>query len=180
MIRTPNLRIAVQRRFMPVLYAVTNQVVRYKSVILSTVLCGGFTGLSGAFAQEPIGVNETLVYLNGKLEGKCETWVKKQTLHMEFYNSGGAYRKDEVLIDMLDPNSVEWRTEDNMIVVRCHEGQETCVWRKIYRNKKETLYNRFNVVADLDEKSGKAVEKAFKHLIKLHQFKSYSSNEPFE
>ena len=99
---------------------------------------------------------------------------------MEFYNGGGAYRKDEVLIDMLDPNTTEWRIEDQMIVVRCHEGQETCVWRRIYRNKKEALYNRFNVVADLDEKAGKAVERAFKHLIKLHQFKSYSSNKSFE
>lgn len=152
-----------------------------KKAFSGLVFCLAFWCITAprSYSQN-ISQSETLAYINEKLEGKCEVYIKKGNLYAEFYKNGPIYRKDQVLIDMLDPNTVVYNPEEKAVIVRCHEGEETCIYRKLYKNKINRLYNRINFIADFNEKSGNGTAKAFTHLIKLHQFPKYSSSELFE
>lgn len=128
-----------------------------------------------------ISIDETLTYINSKLQPKVKAEVKAGHLFLTFTNDRGeVYRKDKVALDHLDHTEIEFVEEEKMINLKCLNGAE-CDIRDLNTNTKVTRhYNRVNIVFDGDEKTTEGLLKAFRHLVKLVNVKSYTEHEPFE
>ncbi len=129
-------------------------------------------------AQE-ITMQQTLEYINKNLGKNCSVEIKKQLI-VKLYKNGEIYRQDKVYIEDLDSDAVVYLHDENAVILKCKEGIEECIERRLYVNKIKRTYSRLSIIVNSDEKAGKGLERAFIHLIKLVQEPGYKSSEPFE
>lgn len=147
----------------------------YKYILLCFIVLQFITT---AVAQE-ITMGQTLEYINKNVGNNCSVEIKKQLI-VKFYKNGEIYRQDKVYIEDLDSDAVVYLHDEKAVTLRCKEGIEGCIERKLYINKIKRAYSRLSIIVNSDEKAGKGLEKAFIHLIKLVQEPGYKSSEDFE
>ena len=151
---------------------------RYLSHLILLILL--LSGVKG-FSQNKISIDQTLDYINSKLQPKVKAEVKGGYLLLTFTNDKGeVYRKDKVALDALDHTAIEYVEEEKMITLRCLNGAE-CDERQLNTTTKVTRnYNRVTIVYEGEDRSKEGLLNAFGHLVKLVNVKSYKDHQPFE
>ena len=147
----------------------------YKYILLCFIVLQFITTVNA----QKITMEQTLEYINKNVGDKCTVEIKKQLI-VKFYKNGEIYRQDKVYIEDLDSYAVVYLHDEKAVILKCKEGIEECIERRLYVNKIKRAYSRLSIIVNSDEKAGKGLEKAFIHLIKLVQEPRYKSSEPFE
>lgn len=125
-----------------------------------------------------ISMEETLAYINAKLDGKYSFDVKRGLLLVSSYKDGMKMMDEKILITDLNPE-VEFFENEKALIIKC-AGGEKCVEREEYFVKKKNYFTRINIATPEGEKSVKGLQNAFLHIIKLVQFPKYMNDAPFE
>ena len=100
---------------------------------------------------------------------------------VEFLKDGKKYRQDKVVPQSLDPNLINYLSEDNVIKLSCIPESGECFTRWIYENDIKRFYPRLNLpVEGMDSTTVNGVELALKHLIRLSLDPKYKLYEFFE
>lgn len=135
---------------------------------------------SGIQAQnkDNISAEETVAYINGKVQGIAQLKINRGQLVVEFFRNGKVNRVDRVPVEALNPDDVDYLADEKAIVVRCI-AQE-CIQRKVEQPKTIGNFSRLSFTGDFDEKTQKGLIKAFEHLILLFRDNKYKNNTPFE
>ncbi|GAB4287682.1 MAG: hypothetical protein Kow0068_13470 [Marinilabiliales bacterium] len=124
-------------------------------------------------------MDQTIDYINKKLNGETKVDTKKNLLIVEFYKDGNLIRQDEIGFEDIAPENITYNYDEKAIIIKCMNN-EKCVFRKLYKEKIKRYYSRINIPFESDEKSINGLKKALKHLVRLAQDDSYKSDEPFE
>lgn len=132
------------------------------------------------FGQEKdnISPDETLKYINGKLEGFAQLRNERGLLVVEFFKKGKVNRVDRVPIQQLNPDNVEYIADEKAIIIRCIV--DNCIDRKIEIPKSRGQFSRISFVGEFDAKTQVGLVKAFEHLINMFRDRNYKNNTPFE
>jgi len=148
-----------------------------KTTILISIFTFFFTMFT--FSQE-VTTERTINYLNAKFLNKC-SFEMKNFLVVEFLKDGKKYRQDKVVPQSLDPNLINYLSEDNVIKLSCIPESGECFTRWIYENDIKRFYPRLNLpVEGMDSTTVNGVELALKHLIRLSLDPKYKLYEFFE
>ena len=134
---------------------------------------------SDSFAQKDnISVDETLAYINGKLNGNYVLKNKMGELEIKVFKDGKLSRVDYVALEDLNPENVYYSDDEKAIIVRC--TGTNCVQRKTVMPVTKGQFSRINFVGEFDKKTQTGLFNAFEHLIRMFQDRKYKSNKPFE
>lgn len=125
-----------------------------------------------------ISMDETLVYINGKLAGKYTIDVKNGLLLLASLKDNVKMMDETALITDLKPEVI-YSQEEKSLLIKCVDGDK-CVQREQYLVKEKNYVSRIKIVTPDDTKSVEGLQKAFLHLIKLVRERKYKNAEPFE
>lgn len=136
-------------------------------------------GHYSASCQE-ITMEQTLTYINEKLEGKATVEIERGAIIYKSFKDGEAFREDKVSIKDINAEGIHYDTTEKAVIISCKKGKEQCVDRRLYVTKKRKFYSRLNIIVEQENSSGNAMAKAFKHASMLVLDSKYKSSEPFE
>jgi len=125
-----------------------------------------------------ITMEQTLAYINGKLENSYTIDVKKGLLLVTSYKEGVKMMDETSLITDLNPDVI-YSEEEKSLILKCVD-RDKCVQREQYLVKEKNYISRIKIVTPPDDISVKGLQKAFLHLLKLIQEPKYKNAEPFE
>lgn len=145
-----------------------------KTFFLSSVL----TFISMISLSQNITMNQTLTYINSKLQGNFLIDVRNGNLLLDAIENGEVIKKETILITDLNPE-VEYSEKEKALILKCAGGDD-CVERKEMFIKKKSYFSRVKIVLPDDETTKKGLQKALLHMIKLVYYPKYENSEPFE
>ena len=139
-----------------------------------------FMQIASVTAQE-ITNEQTIKYINEKLNKSCVLEAKSNQLIFQFYKNGEIYRQDKANVHGLDFEKVTYKPDENAIIIYCVEPDDECIMRWVYKNNIKKPFTRLNIlVENIDEKSINGIVKALSHLIKTYNVPDYKLYEFFE
>lgn len=146
-------------------------------IILMTML------LSFAWSDsrsQDYGIDETVKFINDRLDGKCALFAEKKNLRVEFYLNGEPARIDYIFPASIDfEEGIYYSESEGAVIISCYEKAGKCIERDIIKRDTKLLYDRTNLTTECDDNCD-ALEKAAKHLIKLYVLEDYELTEPFD
>ena len=86
--------------------------------------------------------------VNHHLSDQVQLKLRGSTILLRINDDEGIYRTDKADCFELDPNSLYYDNNHQMIVVNCYEGE--CVERVMQKQKIKRYYKRFSIPADLN------------------------------
>lgn len=123
-------------------------------------------------------MEETLAYINKKLEGHYVIDIKKGLLLLTSFHEGRKMMEETIQITDLIPE-VNYSEQEKAIIIKCADGDK-CVQQKEFLIGKKNYFSRVKIVPPDDEKSIKGLQKAFLHALKIVHFPKYKNSEQFE
>lgn len=134
---------------------------------------------SVGFAQN-ISMEETISFINRKMEGRYKLTIDRRQLNIEVLNDDKELiREDLVMIDELDWETIKYYPDEGSLVIRCENKGYDCFERNLIVKGLKDYVHRFNFIVK-DDKEAEALRKALVHMIRLVREKKYESAEPFE
>lgn len=124
-------------------------------------------------------MEETLAYINGKLDGKYHLLIDRRQLTIDVYNEEGHVRQDIMMVDDLSWKTVKYYPDEKSLVIRCEDKGYDCINRNLLIKGLKDYIHRFNFIVE-EEQDAEALRKALIHMIRLVREKKYHSSEPFE
>jgi hypothetical protein len=165
---------------MKIIYTVSTSFLKFRNkfLLLATLL---FVFLMGPVYSQNITMEQTLTYINKKLEGQCKIEVIKGVIIARFFEKNEEFRKDKAAVKELEIQHAGYESEEKIFFIPCKEGIEECVERQLYAMKVKKYSSRLSFVTENNEKTIKGLTEAFGHLAKLVSGPAtYSRTEPFE
>jgi hypothetical protein len=138
-----------------------------------------FTLIASAKAQEPISKEATISYLNQRLVGSDVLSLKGKFLEIESSREGTRIKNDKINIYDLDPKSVRYVAEENLVMATCFDDADGCIERLSLKVSRKSYRKRVTFVAD-NKLTGEIIANALRHLISVHADKDYIGPTSFE
>ena len=133
----------------------------------------------GSFAQAPVSKEASIQYLNKQLEQSDRLELKGKFLLIESSRDGQLVKEDKINIYDMDPMSVQYVAEENMVVMRCLSDADGCVERTTIKVTPKT-YRKRVTFGVLSKEHGQKVARTLSHLINLHTDKTYEGTITLE
>lgn len=137
------------------------------------------SGLAPVLNAQNITMEETLEYLNRKLQPECGVTVDRGILVARFYDKGVLVREDQLFCKSIDLGSMRYDHENRLFIINC-SGNAKCVDRQLIIRKIQRDYQRISFPVTLDAKGTEGMKRAFSHMVKLVLDTKYQNDEPFE
>lgn len=135
--------------------------------------------LSFPLRAQNINMEETLEYLNRKLQPVCGVTVDRGILVARYYDRGVLVREDQLFCKSIDLNTMRYDSENRLFIINC-SNKAKCVDRQLIIRKIQRDYQRISFPVTLDTKGAEGMRRAFTHMIKLVLDTKYQNDEPFE
>lgn len=135
--------------------------------------------LSSSLVAQNISMEQTLEYLNRKLQPVCGVTVDRGILVARFYDQGVLVREDQLFCKSIDLSNMRYDSENRLFIINCSNNAK-CVDRQLIIRKIQRDYQRISFPVTLDAKGTEGMKRAFTHMVKLVMDTKYQNDEPFE
>lgn len=149
---------------------------KFENILLTLLL---LPVLSFSLMAQNISMEETLGYLNRKLQPVCGVTVDRGILVARYYDQGVLVREDQLFCKSIDLNTMRYDSENSLFIINCSNNAK-CVDRQMIIRKIQRDYQRISFPVTLDAKGAEGMKRAFTHMVKLVLDTKYQNDEPFE
>lgn len=135
--------------------------------------------LSFPLMAQNITMEETLEYLNRKLQPVCGVTVDRGILVARYYDQGVLVREDQLFCKSIDLSTMGYDSKNRLFIINCSNNAK-CVDRQLIIRKIQRDYHRISFPVTLDAKGTEGMKRAFTHMVRLVLDTKYQNDEPFE
>lgn len=123
-------------------------------------------------AQQTVTKESVVDYMNQKMTSTDQLELKGKFLLIKTSRGGEPIKEDKINIYDLNPKSVSFQPNENLVVAKCFDDADGCIERKMLKVGRKSYRNRVTFMVNSKE-DGRNIAKALNHLIMLHAVKDY-------
>lgn len=131
-----------------------------------------FFGIQDCMAQQTVSKESAVEYLNQKLKSTDQLELKGKYLLIRTFRGSEPIKEDKVNVYDLNPKSVSYAPEENLVMAKCFGDADGCIERKTIKVGRKSYRNRVTFMVNSKE-DGQNIARALNHLIMLHAVKNY-------